>query len=543
MNVIISGAWVYANGSLHIGHVASLISGDVIARYYRQKGDDVCYVSGSDCYGTPITIKAKKEGKSPLEIAEFYHKEFVDCFNALGFSYDYYGKTISNEHNEFVKDFHRKLYESKSVIEKKVQQAYCVDCEEYLPDRFVEGKCPECGEITRGDQCDACGRVLEPELLIEGRCALCGQKIGFKESTHLYLRLSDYEADLRKLVDESRYWRKNAIDFTNRYLDEGLRDKALTRDLKWGIEVPKEGYSDKKIYIWAENVLGYLSSSTVATRKNQDFNDYWKNEEALHYYVHGKDNIPFHTIILPSLLLANGENYHLPDRIISSEYLTLEHKKISTSKDYAVWIKDIINRYDPDTIRYFLIANGPEKRDTDFSFGELINRHNGELLGTYGNFINRTFVFIEKYFNNKIPDGSIDENIEAQLKSIYKTTGENIEIGNLRAGLEEIFNLLRNANKYFDTKKPWETRTTDQKDCENTIYNCIQIIANTAVLLEPFIPFSSNKVIKWLGINDTWDFKLIESGKSINSIDKLFERIDKKIIHEELEKLNIKDIN
>uniref|UniRef100_UPI002729E3E8 class I tRNA ligase family protein n=1 Tax=Vallitalea guaymasensis TaxID=1185412 RepID=UPI002729E3E8 len=187
--------------------------------------------------------------------------------------------------------------------------------------------------------------------------------------------------------------------------------------------------------------------------------------------------------------------------------------------------------------------NGPEKRDTDFSFRELINRHNGELLGTYGNFINRTIVFIEKYFNNKIPNGSIDENIEAQLKSIYKTTGENIEIGNLRAGLEEIFNLLRNANKYFDTKKPWETRTTDQKDCENTIYNCIQIIANTAVLLEPFIPFSSNKVIKWLGINDTWDFKLIESGKSINSIDKLFERIDKKIIHEELEKLNIKDIN
>ncbi|GKX28924.1 methionine--tRNA ligase 1 [Vallitalea longa] len=538
MNVLISGAWVYANGSLHIGHIASLISGDVIARYYRQKGDNVCYVSGSDCYGTPISIKAKKEKRAPLEIAEYYHNEFVKCFNELGFTYDYYGKTTSDEHKEFVLDFHKRLYESDSVIEKKIDQAYCNRCKEFLPDRFVEGICPECGEVARGDQCDSCGRVLEPENLVNGTCAICGEKISYKKSEHLYLKLSDYEVRLKNLVDESKYWRKNAVDFTNRYINEGLRDRALTRDIDWGIDVPKEGYADKKIYIWAENVLGYLSSCKAVT-DDKAFEEYWKNSDAIHYYVHGKDNIPFHTIILPSLLLANEENYHLPDRIISSEYLTLEHKKISTSRNYAVWIKDLIDNYDPDTIRYFLIANGPEKRDTDFSFRELINRHNKELLGTYGNLINRTFVFVDKYYDRKVPCGNLDNDIEKNLDQLFVSVGEKIESGNLKAGLEEIFDFLRRANKYFDTKKPWETRITNRSDCDDTIYNCIQIIANVSVLLKPYIPFSSEKVIKWLGISDKWEIEWIKSGKIIENIYRLFERIDKKVIDEELQKLNI----
>lgn len=536
MKILISGAWVYANGSLHIGHIASLISGDVIARYYRQKGDNVCYVSGSDCYGTPISIKAKKEKRDPLEIAEYYHNEFVECFDELGFTYDYYGKTTSDEHKEFIQDFHKRLYESDSVVEKKTDQAYCDECKEFLPDRFVEGICPECGEVARGDQCDSCGRVLEPENLINGTCAICGEIINYKESKHLYLKLSDYEERLKNLVDESKYWRKNAVDFTNRYIDEGLRDRALTRDIDWGIDVPKEGYGDKKIYIWAENVLGYLSSCKAVT-DDKTFEEYWKNPDAIHYYVHGKDNIPFHTIILPSLLLANGENYHLPDRIISSEYLTLEHKKISTSRNYAVWIKDLIVNYDPDTIRYFLIANGPEKRDTDFSFRELINRHNKELLGTYGNFINRTFVFVDKYYDRKVPSGNLDNDIEKKLGELFISVGEKIEAGNLKTGLEEIFDFLRSANKYFDTRKPWETRITNRSDCDDTIYNCIQIIANVSVLLRPYIPFSSDKVIKWLGVSDNWEIELLEREKKIPITSKLFDRIDKKLINEELSRL------
>ncbi len=537
MNVLINGAWVYANGSLHIGHVAALLPGDVIARYYRQKGEDVCYVSGSDCHGTPITLKAKKEGKSPLEIAENYHEEFVECFIRLGFSYDSYGKTTSSEHKEFVADFHKKLYQNPSVIEKIVEQAYCDHCHEYLPDRFVEGQCPECGEKARGDQCEICGRVLESEILVNGTCAICGEKISVKESTHLYLKLSDYETNIKKLVDQSLCWRKNAVDFTNRYIEEGLRDRALTRNIEWGIDVPKHGYEDKKIYIWAENVLGYLSTCKQITGSEKASNEFWKNDNALHYYVHGKDNIPFHTIILPSLLLASGDNYHLPDRIISSEYLTLEHRKISTSNNYAVWLKDILSRYNPDSIRYFLIANGPEKRDTDFSFREFINRHNGELLGAYGNLVNRSLVFVHKYFDSKVPKGVIEQDIDESLQYLYKFVGENIEEGNLKAGLEEIFSFIRKSNKYFDAKKPWETRTTDMVECENTLYNCIQIIANLAILLKPYIPFSSEKVIKWVHISDEWETKWIDPGKVIGETEILFERIDKKVIDEECKRL------
>jgi methionyl-tRNA synthetase len=537
MNVLINGAWVYANGSLHIGHIASLISGDVIARYYRQNGDNVCYVSGSDCYGTPISLKAKSEGKTPYEISEYYHKEFTKCFNQLGFSYDYYGKTTSKEHKGFVKNFHNKLYKSTSVIEKKVEQAYCNKCDEYLPDRFVEGICPECGEVTRGDQCDTCGRILEPEILIEGTCTICGEKISLKESTHLYLKLKDYKEELTELVNQSVNWRKNAIDFTNRYLNEGLRDRALTRNISWGIDVPKKGYEDKKIYIWAENILGYLSSSKEALQNDELFNEFWIGDNSLHYYIHGKDNIPFHTIILPSLLLASNENYHLPDRIISSEYLTLEHKKISTSKNYAVWIKDILDRYNPDAIRYFLIANGPEKRDTDFSYREFINRNNSELLGAYGNFVNRTLVFVQKYYNGKVPTGTINKEIKQKLEDLFKNVGNDIEIGNIKNGLEKIFDFIRQSNKYFDYKKPWETRNSDEIDCENTIYNCIQIIANISVLLKPFIPFSSDKVLDCLDISDEWEVKWVKSKKVIKQINILFERIDKKAIDEEYKRL------
>jgi methionyl-tRNA synthetase len=316
MDILIDGAWVYANGSLHIGHIAGLLSGDIIARYYRLAGEEVCYVSGSDCHGTPVTIRAKASGQSPEAISDQYHDEFVRCFNYLGFSYDYYGKTSSKGHKAFVMAFHQKLYESPHIYEKAEPTPYCDHCGRFLPDRLVVGVCPNCAGICRGDQCDHCGQISEAPDIIDIQCSDCGHVPRFITSKHLYLRITDFEKELTYLVNDSIGWRKNAICFTNRYINEGLRDRAITRDLDWGIDVPKDGYTDKKIYIWAENVLGYLSSSYLAVGCDQEvFQRIW-SQDARHYYVHGKDNIPFHSIILPALLLASGEKYRLPSHIM-----------------------------------------------------------------------------------------------------------------------------------------------------------------------------------------------------------------------------------
>lgn len=578
--ILIGGAWPYANGSLHIGHIAGLLPGDVIARYHRALGDEVYFVSGSDCHGTPVAIRAKKENKTPREVSDHYHEEFTDCFKRLGFSYDCYTKTSSYEHIDFVQRFHKKLYESEYVYEKEAPQAYCAGCDTFLADRFVTGICPKCGAPARGDQCDVCGTVLEPENLKEPICAVCGKPIEFRNSKHLYIAISRLEKKLRALAHAHPNWRKNAIAFTNKYIGEGLRDRALTRDLEWGIPVPKEGYENKTIYIWAENVLGYLSASEVAAREaskaqtiettgqddapgdaDRKYHDLWDpaNTENIHYYVHGKDNIPFHTIILPSLLLANGEDWRLPDRIISSEYLTLEGHKISTSRNYAIWVSELLDCFDADSIRYYFLANGPEKRDADFSWENFVNSHNGELLGAYGNLVNRTLAFISKYYDGVVPEGFAYDDAAAQpgvstaaqlgtegistaeiftrINALFASVGHKIESGDFRDCLDEIFDLVRFANKYFDAEQPWITRTADPAKCKNTLYNCVQIIANLAVLLAPFLPFSSEKVCKWLDLSTVWKTRSVPAGFVLPEISILFERIDKKVIADKSEKL------
>lgn len=538
-NILIGGAWPYANGSLHIGHIAGLLPGDVLARYHRALGDNVYFVSGSDCHGTPVAIRAKQENRTPQEISGFYHEEFVQCFKKLGFSYDVYTKTSADEHKNFVQKFHKRLYESEYVYEKETPQAYCENCDTFLADRFVLGKCPKCGKDTRGDQCDFCGTVLEPENILEPVCAVCKKPISFRNSKHLYIAITKLQSELRELVNCHPEWRKNAIAFTNRYIDDGLRDRALTRDLEWGIKVPKDGYENKTIYIWAENVLGYLSASKiVAEQRGADFDELW-GKDARHYYVHGKDNIPFHTIILPALLLANDKKWHLPDRIISSEYMTLEGRKISTSQNYAIWVKDLLDNYEADSIRYFFLANGPEKKDADFSWREYVNSHNGELLGAYGNFINRSLAFIVKYYDGIVPQGKNDPVLNNQIEELFATVGKQIEGGNFKDALDTIFEFIRNANKFFDTQKPWLTRTADAASCENTLYQCVQIIANLAVLLYPFLPFSSAKVCNWLKIDSKWERHSVFAGYILPKIEVLFQRIDKKVIEKETEKLNL----
>ena len=537
--ILIGGAWPYANGSFHIGHLASLLPGDVLTRYHRACNDKVYFVSGSDCHGTPVALRAKTEGKSPKEVSDRYHEEFTDVLTRLGFSYDCYTKTSDKAHKDFIQDFHKRLYESKYVYEKETPQAYCEHCNSFLADRFVTGTCPKCGTPARGDQCDACGTVLDPENLIKPICATCNEPVSFRKSKHLYIAISKLEKELRELLDKGVNWRKNAVAFTERYLNEGLRDRALTRDLDWGIPVPKEGYENKTIYIWAENVLGYLSAAkVVADRNGENFDDIF-GEDAKHYYVHGKDNIPFHTIILPALLLAHGKGYHLPDQIVSSEYLTLEGRKISTSQNYAIWVKDLLDKYDPDSLRYYFIANGPEKKDADFSWNEYVNSHNGELLGAYGNFINRSLTFINKYFEGVLPEGRLSEEWEEILKNLYEITGSRIEKGNFKDAIDGIFEMVRKANKFFDEEQPWKTRISDIQACGNTLYQCTQIIANLAVLLAPFLPFSSEKVCSWFDINSEWQFKEIPIGYKLPEIEILFERLDKSVIEEEKKKLNL----
>ncbi|MDR1629489.1 MAG: methionine--tRNA ligase [Oscillospiraceae bacterium] len=536
-NILIGGAWPYANGSLHIGHIAGLLPGDILARYYRSKGNRVFYVSGSDCHGTPVTIRAKQEEKTPQEISDFYHDEFVSVFNALGFSYDLYTKTSDEQHKTFVKEFHKKLYAGDYVYEKTVKQAFCPTCDKTLTDRLIIGKCPICGEKTRGDQCDDCGEIIEIDTILSPVCADCGSQLTLTDTTQLFIAISKLEKELTDFLNAHPYWRKNAIAFTKRYIDEGLRDRAITRDLDWGIDVPKSGYEDKKIYIWAENVLGYLSASkAVCDERGISFDEVW-GKNTRHYYVHGKDNIPFHTIILPSLLLGHGGELRLPDDIISSEYITLEGKKISTSQNRAIWAKDIVNRYNPDALRYFFIANGPEKRDTDFSLHEFVERNNSELLGAYGNFVNRTLAFISKYLDGIVPNGVSENEIAEQIEVLLLTVGQKIEDGQFKDALESIFEFVRFGNKYFDANEPWKTRENNPNQCCQTLFNCVQIIANLSVLLQPFLPFSSAKVFEWLNLNNEWKAQWIQEGYVLPEISILFKRLGKKIIDEEYNKL------
>lgn len=541
MNIFIGGAWPYANGSLHLGHLAALLPGDILARYYRLKGDKVLYISGSDCHGTPIAIRAAQEGISAKSIAEKYHKEFSECFERLGFSYDLYGKTYDEFHHKEVKEIFKTLYEKGFIYEKEVEQTYCESCNKFLPDRYVEGICPHCGNIARGDQCDFCSSLLDPIDLIDKKCKICGSSPIIKKTKHFFFALSKLQKELQEYVQTSKGWRENAVNLATRYLKEGLKDRAATRDLEWGIDVPISGYEDKKIYVWIEAVCGYLSASKKwGEDKKGNWKEFWKSDNVLAYYVHGKDNIPFHTLILPALLIGIGEK-KLPDRIISSEYLTIEGKKISTSRNWTIDVGYIIKNYNIDAIRYFLTINGPEKRDTDFSWREFINSNNGELLGAYGNFVNRTIVFINKYFENKIPRGSIEKGIYDDINKLYVETGDKIEAAEFKGALEEIFEFIRKANKYFDKEQPWITINADKEKCKNTLFNCIQIIANLSNLLAPFTPFSSEKIRSILNLEkNEWNYIEVGEGSLINKAEILFERIDKKKIDEEVQKMKIK---
>ncbi|MBT2604500.1 methionine--tRNA ligase [Bacillus sp. ISL-53] len=540
MTIFIGGAWPYANGSLHLGHVAALLPGDILARYYRQKGEKVLYVSGSDCNGTPISIRANQENTTTEAIANLYHEEFVECFQKLGFSYDLYTRTDAEHHHKSVQTIFLKLLENGYLYKKTIEQAFCETDHQFLPDRFVEGICPNCGAKARGDQCDNCSVILDPLDLIDKRCKICGNQPTIKETEHFYFSFSQFQKQLEAFVGKAQQenrWRENAISLTTRYLKESVPDRAVTRDLPNGVEVPISGFEGKKIYVWIEAVAGYLTASIEWAKQNNENIEDWWNRETTSYYIHGKDNVPFHTVIWPSILMGIN-NPALPTHIISNEYLTLEKRKLSTSQNWAVWVPYILERYDADSIRYFLTINAPENRDTDFSWREFVYSHNSELLGAYGNFVNRTLKFIEKSYDGKTPEGKINLEIKAKIGQLYEEVDSLIMNAHFKKSLEKIFEFVRYANKYFDEQKPWIQINEEKSLCDNTMGNCIYIISNLAQLLNPFLPFSSKNVKEMLGLNELRWEEIEISSMSLKGIKPLFKRIDLERIDEELERLN-----
>lgn len=537
MNIIIGNAWPYANGELHLGRLAVLLPGDILARYHRLMGDDVVFISGSDSHGTPVAIKAKNDGITPEEACLKYHKKIETCFQKLGFSFDIFTKTHTDYHYDKVKQFVMDLYDKGYIYEKEVEQTYCEHCNEYLLDRYIEGNCPHCGAHAVGDQCDECSEIFESEELLNKRCIFCKSEPIKKETKHLFFALSKLENDVKRMYIKQDGWRENAQKITKRYLDEGLRDRAVTRDFDWGIDVPLKGFEDKKIYVWIEALMGYLTASIKCIKeRNEDYMEYWNGDDSRIYFVHGKDNIPFHTVIFPAILA--GLDIKKPViREISSEYMKLEGKNFSAAKNWAIWPDYILDKYNVDLIRYYLIKNGPENKDSDFSWRDFIKVNNNELVGLLGNLVNRALVFVNNNFQGNIPKGCIDKKFKDKIFQIYCNVGDKIEEGRFREALQDIISLIKSVNKYFDDEKPWVTIKNNKEKCAQSMYICIQYIGNLSNLIEPFMPFTAEKIRRFLCIKEPiWRPIEIKEGK-IHDIQILFERLDKSISDDELKKL------
>ena len=537
MNVIVGISWPFANGELHIGHAASSLPGDVIARFHRLKGNNVLLVSGTDCHGTPIEVKALKENKSPKELVDACHIAFTKDWKDLGVSYDLFNRTDDDYHKKFVQEQFIKYENNDLLYEKEEEQLYCENCKMFLADRYILGTCPKCSNDIKGDECEKCGSLLTIDEVLNPRCAICGNPASKKKNHNLYFRLSKYEDEIRKIKDSHKdSWRDNAYKFTERYLNEGIPDRCVSRVLKYGIDIPVKGYEDKKLYGWFENVWGYVTASKkVAEERGLDWNDYWKKDrDNKIYLVHAKDNIPFHTVIFPILLLGTNDNYKMPDKIVSDEYLTIEGEKLSKSKGNYIPLRHLLDRYSVDTIRYFLLSNDAETKDFNFTWEGFINSHNGELLGKWGNFVNRNLQFINKSFDGKLTNIEIDDSIENKLKGLYDSVGKDIDDGEIKSGIEKIFDFISFANKYFDENEPWNLAKTDSVACEKVLYNCCNIIYNVNNLLKPYLIESTVKVEKYINDSiDKWEYKRLEKVNLSKEIEALFVRYDKTLIDEE----------
>ena len=509
--IYIGVAWPYANGSLHLGHIAGCyLPADIFARYNRMKGNDVLMVSGSDEHGTPVTITAEKEKKTPKGIVDKFNKEHTENMKQFGISFDLFTRTTTENHANVVQDIFLTLYKNGDAYKKKVEAFYCNDCKRFLPDRYIEGTCPECGnEKARGDQCDECGKILDPQELQNVKCKICGNAPEIRTSEHIFFALSKFESKLLDWMKDKKHWKPSVMKFTENWLKNGLKDRAITRDIDWGVKIPIEGFEDKRIYVWFDAVTGYLSASKEwAQRKGEKdkWTEWWKNKDAKHYYFLAKDNIPFHTIIWPSMILGYRKTLNLPYDVPANEYLRLKGEQFSKSRGLAVWVPDIIEKFDVDAVRYYLSINMPENKDSNWLWDDFVTKNNDELVGTYGNFIHRVVTFTSKNYGEIPKQGKLDELDKKAIKKIEEATKEvsdAISKCSFKKGLRAAMNLAQFGNYYFDQKQPWSLVKIDKEKCSTVLHICLKIVNALAILTAPYLPFSSDKIWKNLGNKDS----------------------------------------
>lgn len=527
-NIVIGLSWPYANNFLHLGHVASSLPADILARYHRMVGDKVLFVGGTDSHGNKPYDKAKQKGVLPIDIVNEYHQNFCKVFNLANMSFDLYAKTADEEHKKLVAPLFLKMYENGFIFEKIEKRPFCPKCKEFVQDNQIEITCPRCGNTAKADCCDNCGYIPTENDMKHARCRTCGGECVLKDNKVLVFKLSAFQKELQEyLTRYGKNWRANAVGETEKYLKD-LQDRDFSRELKWGVEVPIPGYTDKKVYVWYEALMGYVTDVIrLCSTNGLNFDDFWKNRNGDNgdrvYMVHAKDNIPFHSVILPGMLLALRDDYKLPTHIVSCEYLTNKGSKISKTQggfEALPWFEN----YNSDSLRYFFVANGPETKDADWSFELYKTVHNTEVVNKLGNLINRTLKFKGL---NLLPDGEMDKTLYEYCLNSYKEVSEAIENIEFKKAINLVMDLVSFANKYYDEQKPWvQAKEENLESFSNTIYSCASVIANLSNFLYPFMPATAEKLKKFLKLDSvfSWEYITPKSGIELE-VFTLFDRI------------------
>ncbi len=540
-NILVCVAWPYVNGEPHLGHIAgNNLPADIFARFHRMIGNNVLMVSGSDQHGTPVTIRAKEENTSPKKIADKYHKIWSKTFDELDFSFDLYTKTGTENHKKIVQELFNSLNKNGYLEEKYSDQPYSEESQMFLSDRYIIGDCPHCNSRTKGDQCDGCGKDFEPIELKNLKSSIDDSEVTFKNTKHIYLKLPEFQESLNEWIASKSYWRPAVKNQSLGFLSKGLIERAITRDIDWGVKVPINNYEEKRIYVWFEAVIGYLSASIEWSESSKNLSqnkelwkDWWINPDSKHFYFQGKDNIPFHTIILPAILMGSGE-YNLPYDVVANEYLNFSGKQFSKSENWAVWVSDFLKEYDSESLRYYLSSIMPESSDSDFTWESFFDSNNNELVATFGNLVNRIQSLIKNNFNNVVPDtknlDDIDNNMILDIKNSFESTGNFLEKRQFRNGLKEIMSLAKLGNRYIDQKEPWSTVKTNSQIASNTLWVGANLISNLGVLIAPYLPKTSIKIANMFNFENNisdWKYREIQSGIVIENIKPLFKKIEK----------------
>lgn len=556
----ITSALLYANGPIHLGHLAgAYLPADIFARYQKQKGHDVAFICGSDEHGAAITLQAKKNNISPKEIVDKYHDLNKKSFEDFGINFSIYDRTSSKEHHQTAQDIFKELEQKKSFTKKTSQQFYDAKNQQFLADRYIVGTCPKCGHNEAyGDQCEKCGSALSPEELINPKSSISGEVPVLRETTHWYLPMQKHEDWLKEWINKGTFnnkknhdpksWRSQVIGQCNSWIESGLKERSMTRDLDWGVKVPVENNDGKVLYVWLDAPIGYITATKkLAEKKGVDWKKYWMNNESELIHFIGKDNIVFHCIIFPIILKELG-GYNLPTNVPANEFLNLEGNKLSTSRNWAIWLHEYLNDFEnqQDTLRYVLCATAPESKDTDFTWKDFQARNNNELVAIFGNFINRVIVLTNKYWEGVVPKRNdlldIDNNTLKEMLDYPKKIGDSVEKYRLREGLQELMNLARLGNKYLAETEPWKLKKTDEKRTETIINIAIQISATLSFLCEPFLPHTSKKLKNLLNLDsgnwDTINHELIKENHKIKPHEHLFRKIEDQEIEYQLNKLN-----